>query len=435
MRWVLFLETVGFYARLLRRVHGVRDEKPVAVLREESIFDGCRLALSRGLKLGAPARQARRDCPDAALLDYGTAEYGAEGERWWNESLRFTPWVEPLSPHQVFLGLPVPGGAAPLRAAGAAGAQALPASLRAEIAALQAAAARYGDSVRAGLAPSRLLARAAVWQARTGAGPAVRSGAGAGPAAPAVVFPGEEARFLAPLPPEALWVAPPQLIRRAQQLGLRSVGELAAVPEPELIRQFGPAGRQLAAWALGTDPEPVRPLWPPREETERIAPGPAEPISDRESLQRAALTLVRQLSRRLAEKQEGCLKIALLLEREGEVPLVLERVLQKLQQDPYPLGQALLGLLQRAPEGPFTAVAARVSQIGPMPWKQTDLFDEIGGGRPSVRREQQERLERALLTLHERFPSRVVGIGPREETPRRETMLQLVDPYRWRAAQ
>jgi hypothetical protein len=60
-----------------------------------------------------------------------------------------------------------------------------------------------------------------------------------------------------------------------------------------------------------------------------------------------------------------------------------------------------------------------------MPWQQLDLWDDSG------RREREERLERALSLLHERFPARMVGLGPRGDVSFKEQMLQFVDPYRW----
>lgn len=431
MQWVLFVDIQGFYAGVLRSIHQVPASRPVCVLREGNVWDGCRMALERGLQVGAPARQAARDCPDAVLLSYEAAEYDQAAQAWWNECLRFTPWVEPVAPHRVFLGLPAPAQAAPLRHADAPGMQALPPSVRSEVTALLAEGTARGGVAFAGTAPSRLVARAAAEKARADWFRQKGKGRSRPEELCIAVFPGEEARFLAPLLPGALWPAPAPLLRRIGQLGLRSVGEVAAVSEPELVRQLGPAGRQVGAWARGLDREPVRPLWPPREETERVALGAAAGNSD--GLDRALTAMAGRLSRRLAERHEGCLQVTLTLERESEAPLRLERMLQKLQQDAYPLQQALLGLFQRAPAALVTALVAGVAQIGPMPWKQTDLWEGTSERR-RVEREQQEQLERALMALHERFPTRVVGKGPRVESHRRESMLKLIDPYRWTAA-
>jgi len=74
---------------------------------------------------------------------------------------------------------------------------------------------------------------------------------------------------------------------------------------------------------------------------------------------------------------------------------------------------------------PVTALAVELGLIGPMPWRQMDLWDD--GGQS----ERSERLESALTLLHERFPARLVGLGPRREVSFKEQMLQFVDPYRW----
>lgn len=425
VRWVLFVEVQGLYAAVLRQEQQIPDSRPLCVVRDDVVWDGCRLAFERGLQRGAPARQARRDCPDAVLLPYEAAEYDQAAQDWWNACLRFTPWVEPVAPHQVFLSLPIATETAPLRPVGTVGMQALPSALRAEVGQLLAEGGSRGGVTFVGAAPSKLVARAAA--ERVQAGWFRRERSRLEPVV--VVYPGEEPRFLSPLSPGALWLAPLAVRRRLERLGLRSIGEIAAVPEPELIRQLGPMGRQVAAWARGVDQEPVRPLWPPREEVERFAFGGGEEGAD--GLERAVTMLAGRLAKRLAARHEGCLQVSLTLEQEGEAPKRLARTLPKLQQEAYPLQQALLGLLQRAAAGSVSAVTAGIGQIGPMPWKQADLWDGREGSAAAQRREQ---LERALLALNERFPARVVGLGPRTQTPRRESMLQLVDPYRWKVA-
>ena len=60
-----------------------------------------------------------------------------------------------------------------------------------------------------------------------------------------VVPPGEEGAFLAPLPIEKLWGVGEVAARRLHDLGLHTIGDLAAVPLKSLIYAFGNQGATL----------------------------------------------------------------------------------------------------------------------------------------------------------------------------------------------
>jgi DNA polymerase-4/protein ImuB len=106
----------------------------------------------------------------------------------------------------------------------------------------------------------------------------------------AVIVPeGGEAKFLAARP---LAVLPldPDTHRRLLQLGLRTLGALAALPEEAVVSQFGGAGRRLWRLAAGRVSEPV---------VGRVAPEPIvaaltffSPVGERELLVHAMNKLV-----------------------------------------------------------------------------------------------------------------------------------------------
>ena len=71
-----------------------------------------------------------------------------------------------------------------------------------------------------------------------------------------IVRPGEEGTFLAAQPLAALPIDP-DTHRRLRQLGLRTLGQLAALPEDAVAAQFGDPGRRLWRLAAGRTVEPV----------------------------------------------------------------------------------------------------------------------------------------------------------------------------------
>jgi nucleotidyltransferase/DNA polymerase involved in DNA repair len=416
VQWVCYLEVQGLYAAAARSAGLVPPDRLAVVMRDGRVFDGCREAFAGGLVLGAPARQVLRDAPRAVQVDLAELDCTAAAKAWWDRCLAHTPYVEPGEPHQLFLSLPAPGDA-------------LASQVKAEAVQIMEEAAAHGFVAFMGVASSKLVARAAALACKEGW--LVRRPGAAGrclaPETAAFVAPGEEQRFLAPLPVGSL-PASPEVLRRLGRLGLRTIGEAGRIPEGEWLRQLGPLGRQVALWSQGVDPEPVRPCYPARS-LERRVEFPQE-VRDRDHLEQVAGRSAAMLSRQLAAKGEGAQQVELILERPDGPPLRASRTLQKLQQAPYPLQQAVQGLLgqvleQAAEELRATALAVEFALIGPMPWQQLNLWDD------PARSEREERLQRALQLLHERFPPRLVGLGPRQDLSWREQMLQFADPYRW----
>ncbi|MBP7960825.1 MAG: DNA polymerase IV [Caldilineaceae bacterium] len=72
-----------------------------------------------------------------------------------------------------------------------------------------------------------------------------------------VVPTGMEAAFLAPLPSRALWGVGPKTGERLAELGMHTIGDIAAWDEADLARRFGKHGEALARHAKGIDDRPI----------------------------------------------------------------------------------------------------------------------------------------------------------------------------------
>jgi len=66
----------------------------------------------------------------------------------------------------------------------------------------------------------------------------------------------EEQHFLAPLP-LSLLPLPPDTLQQLTWLGIRTLGEFAALPGTAVWQRFGPAGKLAQQWARGQDSRPV----------------------------------------------------------------------------------------------------------------------------------------------------------------------------------
>src|SRR2546430_9233212 len=83
------------------------------------------------------------------------------------------------------------------------------------------------------------------------------------PGGAVIVRPGEEGRFLSSQPLAVLSLDP-DTYRRLRQLGLATLGQLAALPQEAVVSQFGAAGRRIWRLAAGGGGEPgMGPEGPP----------------------------------------------------------------------------------------------------------------------------------------------------------------------------
>lgn len=102
---------------------------------------------------------------------------------------------------------------------------------------------KVGLSASLGVATNKLVAKVASDQDK--------------PGGLTVVRPGDEARFLAPLPVRVLWGIGPVTARQLAALGVSTVGDLARLPEAELQQRFGQQGIAMSRQAHGIDRRPV----------------------------------------------------------------------------------------------------------------------------------------------------------------------------------
>ncbi|MEW6284399.1 MAG: DNA polymerase IV, partial [Candidatus Eremiobacterota bacterium] len=79
-----------------------------------------------------------------------------------------------------------------------------------------------------------------------------------------IVTPGRVEAFLAPLPVDRLWGVGPVTAARFQQVGLRTIGQVAAADPEWLAATFGRVGREYWLLARGVDDRPVVPHRDPK---------------------------------------------------------------------------------------------------------------------------------------------------------------------------
>jgi DNA polymerase-4 len=223
----------AFYASVEQRDDPSLRGRPVAVGgpgRRGVVAAASYEARRFGVHSAMPTAQALRRCPELVVLPPRFEVYREVSRAAFAIFESFTPLVEPLSLDEAFLDL---RGTGRLHGGGAAVARGIKRRVREELSLV----------VSVGLAPNKQVAK-------------IASDLGK-PDGLVVVRPEDLRRFLGPLPVSRLLGVGQVTERRLRGLGVRTIGELAAMGEDQVLTQLGRAGRQLWQLARGNDTREV----------------------------------------------------------------------------------------------------------------------------------------------------------------------------------
>lgn len=249
-------------------------------------------AAAAGLGPGLPLAEARAQLPGLRMATADPAADARALRRLADWCGRYSPWTAPDGAHD--------GGGAAGVLIDATGCAHLFGGEDAMLADLVCRLRRLGLGARAAMAGAPGAAWALARFATTDTCPTL------------TVPAGDERAVLAPLPPVALRLgaAEGELLHR---LGLRTVGDLAALPTATLAPRAGREVVRRLDQALGRAREPIDPLTPvPPLYVRR---GFGEPIGARADLAAVVEELIVALCRRLEDTQEGARRLELTLYR------------------------------------------------------------------------------------------------------------------------
>jgi DNA polymerase-4 len=230
-------------------------------------------ARAYGVHSAMPSVRARQLCPHAIFISGRHGRY-AEISGQLHEILGdFTLMVEPIGLDEAFLDV---AGAIRLLGPPEVIAHSLRDRVRADL----------SLDCAVGIGRSKMIAKLASRAAKPRAS---RAGLEPGPGV-VMVGPDTEMSFLHGHDVEALWGVGPATATRLHELGVRTVGDLAALPVDTVVRRVGRAsGLHLAALARGEDRDPVTPNRPAKsighEETF------SQDLSDAAALERHVLRM------------------------------------------------------------------------------------------------------------------------------------------------
>jgi protein ImuB len=269
---------------------GAAPDSPVAVVHANRVVACSAAARAEGVRPGLRRREAQARCPELELLAHDPARDARAFEPVLLAVERLTPWVEVLQPGEC---------AFPARGA-----------------------ARYHGGEPA-LAVTVTAAVHAAVGGRGGCGVGIADGTFAASLAArhqAIVPPGGSRAFLAPFPVATL--DRPDFADLLVRLGLRTLGDLAAIPRTDLATRFGPEGARASRLASGLDEQPRGARRPPPDL--RVA-AELDPPADRVDVAAfAAKALADELVARLLRLGLACTRLR--IEAETDRGETLSRV-------------------------------------------------------------------------------------------------------------
>lgn len=228
---ILHADLDAFYASVEQRDDPGLRGRPV-IVGGGVVLAASYEAKAYGVRTAMSGGQARRLCPHAVVVPPRMAAYTEASRRVFSVFENTTPLVEGVSIDEAFLdvrGLRAISGSP----------EAIAARLRADV------RTEVGLAITVGVARTKFLAKVASGVAK--------------PDGLLVVPPDGEAEFLHPLPVRRLWGVGAATAEKLYSRGIRTVGDVAGMPESALVAALGPAaGHHLHALALGRDPRPVR---------------------------------------------------------------------------------------------------------------------------------------------------------------------------------
>ena len=281
---VLHADLDAFYASVEQRDDPRLRGRPV-VVGGGVVLAASYEAKARGVRTAMGGAQARRLCPHAVVVRPRMSAYSEASRAVFAIFERSAPRVEGLSIDEAFLdvrGLDRITGTP----------EEIAARLRRQV------REEVGLPITVGVARTKFLAKVASGVAK--------------PDGLLVVHPASELAFLHPLPVERLWGVGPVTAEKLRARGLATVGDVARLPEAQLVDMLGrAAGRHLHALAHNRDPRPVR------VGRRRRSMGAQRALGRRfrspEELDGVVVPLVDRLGRRLRAARRVCRTVVLRL--------------------------------------------------------------------------------------------------------------------------
>ena len=349
---ILHVDLDAFFAAVEQRDRPELRGRPVIVgaggPHDRGVVSTCSYeARPFGVRSAMPLRTAAALCPNAVFLPVDGRKYAAASRDVMAILRRYTPRVEQVSIDEAFLDL---AGTEALFGPGERVARQIKDAVHEEV----------GLTASVGVGSSRLVAKIASDLEK--------------PDGLVVVPAGEEAAFLAPLDIGRLWGVGARTRQALNDYGVRTIGDLAVLPEPLLRRRFGTHGADLAARARGIDSTPV--------ESDSAAKSISQEhtfdvdTADWDTLDRTLLGLAEGVGGRLRSGGLHCATVAVKIRDSSFVTITRQRTLASPTDETDAIWKAAVELTRREVRGMHVRLLG-VAATGLTDRHQLPLFQPV----------------------------------------------------------
>ena len=393
-RTILHLDLDAFFCAVEELFDPSLKGKPFAVGGSPTgrgVVSSCSYpARAFGVHSAMPMSQAVRICPGLIVVHQGHGRYGEMSRQVMDRLRDLAPLVEQISVDEAFVDI------SDLCSAENADPYAIAAALH----------ARVRDEVRLpcsiGVASNKLVAKIATEVGKHNA--KKRPGPADYPNAITIVPQGQEAAFMAPLPANMLWGVGPKTEKRLTQLGIKTIGQLAALGEGTLGSILGEHGRDLARHAQGIDTRPVSDEHVTKSVSQERTY--AQDVLDEAVLLKTLKRLSAEVGHNLRQDDLAGTTIRLKLRWPDFETITRQKALPQptnLDVDIFAHAAELLRAARQAQPGrAVRLIGVGVSNLGP-PTRQLELFSQQG--------EKDARLQKALDEIQARFGKNSIERG------------------------
>lgn len=345
-----------------------------------------------GVHSAMPMTRARQLCPQGIYLPVRMQHYAAISRQIRDIFVAFTPLVEPLSLDEAFLDV---RGCEALFGDAPAIARQIKTRIKTET----------GLTASVGVAPNKFLAKLASDYGK--------------PDGFVVVPSNQVTAFLRPLPVGRIWGVGAKAEKRLHALGVRTVGELAALPEAALAQHFGAGGRHFWRLAHGLDDRTVV----PDREAKSISTETtfARDVGDRHVLRVWLLDLVDHLGGRLRHAGLYAAAIDVKLRSSDFRTITRSQTLPEPTHQTDVLWQHAAGVFERSLTRELMPIrllgvgAARLARTGSV---QRQLFD-------ADEKEQQTALDQTIDAIRGQFGAGAIRRGSLVRRPKEDGEASL----------
>ena len=357
-RTILHVDLDAFFAAVEQRDRPELRGKPVIVggggpNQRGVVSTASYEARVFGVHSAMPLRTAGALCPHGIFLPVDGRKYSRVSKEVLAVLRRFTPLVQPISIDEAFLDVT---GSRKLFGDGETIGRAIKSAVSDEV----------GLTISVGVARTKLVAKIASDLRK--------------PDGLVVVPPGTEAAFLAPLPIARLWGVGAKSAAMLSEYGVRTIGDLAALPDDLLERRFGKVGAMIGDRARGLDADTVS----ERDPAKSIGHEHTFDVdsSDREVIERSLLGLSEGVAGRLRDSGVKASTVTVKIRDSSFHTITRQRTLKEPTDLTEPIFRTALDLARPEVRGKkIRLLGVTASGLG-----ETDQLSLFGSDDPRRRR-------------------------------------------------